>query len=328
MGHDQRFDRRHALAGAAALLGSLALGERALAQPVDRGQEAMDAAVELSRLEATAHLPALYTFYARLHPDGQAIVPRHVVIGWYQDNWLPKGPHPAVATGVRFTDWTWPVNGVTYRDVAEVSFTQTFEHAPAIADVVRLALIGDEWHWFFGRDKAWVEAQIAHYNDQAYIDQAGSVPFGLERVVGADASVIASLPLRVGGAQAEVVSDARQLPGYAARMPVAVQYREAEFPVGYALAATLRQGASMADTIDAIVWEHVQRPPFELQAWNLAPDNDVPFARYEHLASEAVGNAQTIVWGGADDATLWEISFVDEERLEELAGALVALAGR
>ncbi len=288
----------------------------------------MAAAEELSRLEATEHLPALYEFYARLHPDAQEIVPRHVVIGWYQDHWQSKGPQPAVATNVRFIDWRWPVNGVIYRDVADVSFTQEFEYAPRIADVVRLAEVDGVWHWFFGRDRAWVEEQVAHYNDQAYIEQEGTVPFGLEGVPGVEMDVITSLPVRIGDAQAEIISDARQLPDYAAWMPVAVQYRQAEYPVGYAMATQLREGYMVPDTIDAIVWQRVQAPPFELLAWNLEPANAVPFARYERFAGDAVGDVQSIVFGGHGDTVLWEVSFVDEDRLEELSRALAAMAQR
>jgi hypothetical protein len=327
---DRRFSfhRRSVLGAALALAGTRWLPREVVAQGTDdRARGTMDACEELSRLEAIEHIPALYEFYARMHPDAQAIVPRHVVIGWYRDTWQPMGPHEAVATGVRFVDWTWPVNGVTYRDVAEVAFHQTFDNAPPVSDVVRLAFAGGEWRWFFGRDRAWVEAQIAHYNDLAYIDQAGTVPWGLDRVVGADPAVIRSLPVQLGGARAEPVTDARQIPDYAARMPVAVQYRDDSYPVGYAMATTLRPDRDVADTIDAIVWDGIQAPPFTLKAWNLAPANGVPFAKYEEFGSEAVGNVQTVVWGAAGSRTLWTASFVAEERLAELAAALVAVAG-
>lgn len=327
---ERRFslDRRSMLGTALALAGARWVPRDVVAQGTDdRARSAMEACEELSRLEATEHLPALYEFYARMHPDAQEIVPRHVVIGWYRDVWQPMGPSEAVATGVRFVDWTWPVNGVTYRDVAEVSFNQTFANAPAVSDVVRLAFAEGEWRWFFGRDRAWVEEQIRRYNDLAYIDQAGVVPWDLERVTGADPGVIRSLPMQIGGARAELVQDARQIPDYAARMPVAVQYRDVEFPVGYAMATPLREDRTVADTIDAIVWEGIQAPPYTLKAWNLAPDNHVPFAKVEEFGSEAVGTVQTLVWGAVDGRTLWTISFVDEAGLEALATALVALAG-
>lgn len=322
------FDRRSMLGTALALAGARWIPREVVAQGSDdRARGAMLACEELSRLEATEHIPALYTFYARMHPDAQAIVPRHVVIGWYRDEWQPLGPHDAVATGVRFVDWTWPVNGAIYPGVAEVSYNQTFDNAPAVSDVVRLAFAEGEWRWFFGRDRTWVESQIWHYNALAYIDQVGTVPWNLDRLVGADPTVIESLPAQIGGARAELAQDARQIPDYAAHMPIAVQYRDDIYPVGYAMATTLRDGLGMVDTINDIVWEGVQRPPFTLKSWNLAPDNGVPFAKYAEFGSEAVGSVETIVFGGRDDRTLWTLSFVDDARLEELAGALVALAG-
>ncbi len=322
------FDRRSMIGTALALTGARWMPRDVVAQGSDdRARTAMAACEELSRLEATEHLPALYEFYARMHPDAQEIIPRHVVIGWYRDEWQPMGPHEAVATGVRFVNWMWPVNGVTYRGVAEVSFNQQFDNAPPISDVVRLAFADGEWRWFFGRDRQWVESQIWHYNELAYIDQAGTVPWGLDRVVDASPDIIRSLPPMIGKASGEIVEDARLLPDYAAHMPVAIQYREDMYPVGHAIGATLKPDLNVADTVNALVWEQIQAPPFTLKAWNLAPPNGVPYAHYTHFGSEAVGNAQPIVFGGRDSRTLWTVSFVDDARLEELARALVALTG-
>jgi hypothetical protein len=322
------FDRRSMLGTALALAGARWMPRDVVAQGADdRARGAMDACEDLSRLEATEHLPALYEFYARMHPDAQEIVPRHVVIGWYQDEWQPMGPREAVATGVRFVDWQWPVNGVTYSDVAEVSFNQTFENAPPISDVVRLAFAEGEWRWFFGRDRTWVESQIWHYNELAYIDQTGTVPWGLDRVAGAEPDIIRSLPAQIGRGSAEPVEGARMIPDYAEHMPVAVQYRDDIYPIGHALAATLKSGAGVPDTIDALIWDGIQTPPFTLKAWNLAPVDGVPFARYERFGNDAVGTMQELVFGGRDDRTLWTIAFTDDAGLEELARGLVALAG-
>ena len=325
MAQGTRFDRRALMSTA---IGGALLPHAARGQTSNRAQQAMNAAVELSRLEATEHLPALYEFYARMHPDAQAIVPRHVVIGWYQDNWHPKGAHDAIATGLRFLDWTWGVNGTTYPGTAEVSFTQMFDNAPTLNDVVRLVERNGVWHWFFGRDRSWVDEQIAFYNSRAYIPQFGTVPFGLETVVNADPRIVWSLPVQIGPYRAEVVTDARTIPDYAAQMPFAIQYLQEFYPNGHALAIPINPGTSMSALIDDLVWDRVQEPPFTLRAWNLTPDNDVPFAWYEHFGSEAVGNAQTIIFGHASGDVLWTVSFTSDERLEELARSLVAIAQR
>ena len=129
----------------------------ALAQsPSALPSDPMRAAEELSRLEATEHIPALYTFYELMHPDAQAIIPRHVVIGWYREEFQPRGPEPAKATSVAYKDWEWAVNGTTYRDAAEVSYTQAFADGTTTEDVVHLVEHEGTWRWFFGRDRAWV----------------------------------------------------------------------------------------------------------------------------------------------------------------------------
>src|SRR5699024_6832730 len=102
------------------------------------------------------------TFYARMHPDAQAIVPRHVVIRYFREVFQQRNPEPAIATGVTYKSWTWGVNGVTYPHTAEVSFTQRFG-GETIEDVVRLVEHHGEWKWFFGRDRAWVDEQIRRF---------------------------------------------------------------------------------------------------------------------------------------------------------------------
>lgn len=321
-----RTSRRNVIVAGTLAASGLVMPKFTAAQRDPDITEALAAAEELSVLEATEHLPALYTFYDRMHPDAQAIIPRHVVIGWYRDNWQPMGPQPAVATAGAVKEWTWPVNGVTYTDTYEVFFTQEFDNAPTREDVVRLVYVEPHFRWFFGRNEEFVNEQIAYYNDLAYIPQGGSVPFDLQRVIGADPGIITSLPSQIDGSVMQPVTDAVLLPEYAESMPTGVQYKDAEFPVGYARATRLRSGFGVADTIDKIVDDAVETPPFRLISWNLEPANEVPFARFEHLGSEAIGNVQTIFWGAEGGNTLWEISFFDVDSLATLAAALVDLA--
>lgn len=122
---------------------------------------ALIAAAELSALEATGQFDALYD---RMHHDAQAIVPRSAVVGWYTHDFAPRGPQPAKAIKVRFLDWTWPVTGKTYTRTADVAFRQAFADGSVVRDEVRLVKGADgEWRWFFGRDRAFVEDQIARY---------------------------------------------------------------------------------------------------------------------------------------------------------------------
>jgi hypothetical protein len=124
-------------------------------------EQAAATAVYLSRLEAGGDLD---TLYAWLHPDAQAVVPREVVAGWYNTEVIPRGPNPIHVTSVEFTDWTWDVTGARYVRTAEIAYDQTFADGSVESDVVRL--VQDDqglWRWFFGRDRAFVDAQIDRF---------------------------------------------------------------------------------------------------------------------------------------------------------------------
>jgi len=152
-----------------------------VAQTLEQGPS--ERAVALSVLEASGDFNALYDL---IHPDAHAVIPRAAVIGWFQDTFAPRGPGVSTVTDVEFVAWTWPVTGQTYPVSAEVSYEQPFADGPVEAGVVRL--VRDEtgeWRWFFGRDRAFVEAQIARYAPR----QAA--------VVGAAAGVVAEVRLDV-----------------------------------------------------------------------------------------------------------------------------------
>lgn len=124
-------------------------------------EAALAAAAHLSLLEAAGEFDALYD---RMHPDAQAIVARQVVVGWYREAFAPLGPEPAEAVKVRFVPWTWPVTGKRYPDTAEVAFRQAFADRPLVRDEVRLVRTeAGAWAWFFGRDRAFVDEQVARY---------------------------------------------------------------------------------------------------------------------------------------------------------------------
>ena len=126
----------------------------------DPGADAAAAAVEISRLEAEGAYDALYD---RMHPDAQAISPRETVVGWYEAESAPLGPGVITVLSVAFVDWTWEVTGTTYPNTAEVSFSQPYADGTVSQGVLRLVESGGEWRWFFGRDRAFVDAQNARF---------------------------------------------------------------------------------------------------------------------------------------------------------------------
>lgn len=125
---------------------------------------ALAAAEALSLLELTGKFDALYD---RMHPDAQSVIPREVVVGWYQEDATLSGSRPATALKVRFIPWTWEVTGQTYPNTAEVAFEQLMADGSVIRDEIRLVKDWHgEWAWFFGRSRDFVAEQISRFTDQ------------------------------------------------------------------------------------------------------------------------------------------------------------------
>ena len=132
-------------------------------RPISDVEAAKSAAATLSKLEATDQFDALYD---RMHPDAQAVVPRSAVVGWYTHDFAPRRARTAEGIKVRFLDWTWPVTGKTYAQTADVAYRQSFADGSLVRDEVRLVKGPDgDWRWFFGRDRVFVEDQIARYGN-------------------------------------------------------------------------------------------------------------------------------------------------------------------
>jgi predicted metalloprotease len=152
--------------GAAAAPAYPATGNaRAVAQADDRLADAAKTARELSRLEADRDFDALYE---RMHPDALAVVPRSAVTGWYEAFFSNRETSELEVTGVESEPWTWEVTGVTYDDAVTVKYDQPYTVDGVVSDVmgeVHLVPFGDEWGWFFGASRAFVDEQIALYGD-------------------------------------------------------------------------------------------------------------------------------------------------------------------
>jgi uncharacterized protein len=131
----------------------------------DTATAAGNVAIELSQLEAAQDFE---TLYERMHPDARAVVPRSVVIGWYEAMYADRSTSELTVTNVTFEPWTWGVTGVTYDDAATVSFVQPYVVDGVAQDVsgeVHLVPFGDDWGWFFGASRDFLDQQIALYGD-------------------------------------------------------------------------------------------------------------------------------------------------------------------
>lgn len=133
-----------------------------LADPIEGAAEAARA---FSALEAERDFTALYD---QMHPDAREIVPKSTVVGWYEAFLSTRDVGELTVTEVLPEPWTWGVTGVTYQDAVTVRFVQPYTIDGVVTEVpgeVHLAPAGDEWGWFFGASRQFVDEQIALYGD-------------------------------------------------------------------------------------------------------------------------------------------------------------------
>jgi hypothetical protein len=135
--------------------------ERSDLPDIPDSEAALAVAETVSGLEVMGGYRGLYD---AMHPDARAIIPPEAVTGWYENEFMYRGEPAAKAIKVRFISWTWNVTGQTYPETAEVALRQQLTDGAVIRDEVRLVKdpLGN-WSWFFGRDRAFVEEQIARY---------------------------------------------------------------------------------------------------------------------------------------------------------------------
>lgn len=147
------------------LVGFLPDAAAAQAQPRLEGDAAQAALVarEISRLEEARDFVAIANL---MHPDSQRIAPTESVVGWYEADLTGRRTAELTVTAVEFVEWTWPVTGQTYARTAAVSFVQPYWTDGVrqdVSGVVHLVKDGNEWGWFFGNSRAFLDQQIALY---------------------------------------------------------------------------------------------------------------------------------------------------------------------
>lgn len=327
-------NRRRFLAALAAvgIAPAFQRGVAAQNDPAMTGPDPMAAAERLSELESIDYIPPLYQLYGYMHPDAQAIVPRATVIGWYQADFHPRGPHPATATGVTMRDtWTWPVNNVDYANVAEVSFTQAFDDGATVNDVVRLVYHEGSWRWFFGRDKVWVDEQNARFNVLLTTPAAGDAPFGLSALANLDIGVLQRLPAEIFAADFKTLyalkENAMISTSSALLMPkTQLQYDAvepwSEFALGRVEHGAIKAPKAEAENLKAIAELRRNAPPIELLGWNPVPEQGPAWFHYTNPPVDVVGEAYAIVL--VSDATYLQVLMYSEESLQVVCEALAS----
>lgn len=294
------------------------------------GDDPMRAAEYLSSLESNNYIPTLYVLYSYIHPDAAETVPRATVIGWYQEDFLPRGPQPAIATDVTWLDsWTWEVTGQTYSDVAEVSFTQEFADGSTVEDVVRLVYHDGAWRWWFGRDAAFVEEQNARFSLVDNVPQEGNAPFELETISSLDESILEHLPALIEDAEFDGSFELAQSAGSfnpdGIREPMhLLLYKPLdpphEFELGSIEYGSVVDSTTNEDDLLRFADFAQNAPPVEFIGWNTEPESGPSWLQTENAGVDVVGTSyrMTLVM----DGNYLLIQMFTEESLGIVCGAL------
>lgn len=308
---------------------------QSLDESVMHGDDPMLAAEYLSQLENTEYIPALYTLYSYMHADAQAIIPMSAVIGWYQQDFQSRGPQEAVATGVRtLPEWTWPVTGETYIDVAEVSYTQTFDDGESVADVVRLVFENDQWNWFFGRDGDWVNEQIDRFDQTKHVEPEGVAPFGLDTLDSFDETILQQLPATIFDESFNTdyeltesagswTSDDPRLPTHMFRYAAVNPPSEFDLGMVYFGEIDMNHGDD-ASALILITQALVNLPPTQLVGWNPNPEAGPSWSLTTTPGVDVVGQSWRLLI--VNDARYIEILMYSEASLQVVAEALAGTA--
>lgn len=149
-----------------------------MSSPPASAQTALDdpgsATEYFSKLENRERYSRLYKL---MHPDAQDIIPEEAVTGWYEAEFAPREPGSIEIISVEYVEWTWDVNGETYRDAAEVTYQQEFGDGSIERNTIHLVEYRGDWLWFFGPSREFVNQQIALYEElEDQPEQSAPIP--------------------------------------------------------------------------------------------------------------------------------------------------------
>lgn len=312
---------RRTLAASTLALGAAVMAPRLIQVAARQADTDADAAIEaatfLSQLEVDEQI---WPLYMRIHPDAREIVPYYAVEYWYANAFTPRGPEVIEPTGVTFVDWTWGVTGVTYPGTAEVAFTQAFADGSEVEDVVRLVRVDDEWSWFFGRDRAFVDEQIELAGADLYPGESAAAPDWAEPLTEVDSDALDTLPSEYPGEQDAAIRTGAGDGGFRRRV-YAVQE-------GYTVATIeylpMGPDEAAADRVRRRLESAERAPGFEVLAWDVEDGAELSFATFRFYAGEANGNAFSTVVANRATGHSWEITAPTVEEIDALGGLLVS----
>ncbi|MCC6314859.1 MAG: neutral zinc metallopeptidase [Thermomicrobiales bacterium] len=127
-------------------------------------QSAEDAARQYLDLAIRGDYNTLFDY---LHPDVLDVAPRSVALKLFEQIYAATNPGPATIEGVQLGAYTWPVNGKTYDDAAQVSYSQEFTdkngQRQTLHTTMYLVPFQGRYRWFFGNSRAYIAEAIARY---------------------------------------------------------------------------------------------------------------------------------------------------------------------
>ena len=138
-----------------------------------RADERADIAGAQARAEEIFALAAATQFnamYDLIHPDAKAVVPRVVAVNTFTELYELAEAGRAEIVNVELGPWTWDVTGTKYELAAHVDFEQPFVEdgeEQLLEDTMYLVKAeDDEWRWFFGGTKEFVDLAIETFGDE------------------------------------------------------------------------------------------------------------------------------------------------------------------
>ena len=310
---------RRQLSTSALIAAGLALtgpGLRSSARGSGDGDTAMETATTYSQFENTGNI---WPLYQRMHSDAREIIPFYAVDYWYASDFTPRGPELIETTGVAFVDWTWEVTGTMYPGTAEVAYTQAFADGSTVEDVVRLVLEDDEWRWFFGRDRAFVDEQIRLSGEEVYPADPSDTPDWVEDLAGVGADTLNRLRDEYPGTEDATID----------RGPAAGGEFERRYALreGFTVARVEYQPVPAGQSASSLVRAELDRaarvPGFNVLAWDVRPESDLSFAIFEQSAGEVNSDFVHLVVADTQSGNVWLISAPDQAAIETLSAVLV-----
>ena len=165
-----------------ALMVAFSFSLPAFAQTTTQDQETiqLQAGAANALFEVLDHAAAreFGAMYDQLHPAVREVVPRNVAVALFADVYSRALPSETLVTNIEIAPWTWPVNGETYENAAEITvIIPVIDESGAktlIEDTWYLVLEDGTWYWFLGTSQEFLDSINEQYADAVLEPDTGA----------------------------------------------------------------------------------------------------------------------------------------------------------